>query len=71
MKLLNDLYNGVTEFEFWLEEDLKALKRHRYAMEKEKDASKIKDILKTLGNLEYDLSRYKKWAEQEVEKLEK
>ena len=71
MKLLNDLHNGAAEFEFWLEEDLKTLKRHRYAMKKEKDTSKIKDILKTLGNLKYDLSRYKKWAVQEVEEIEK
>ncbi len=38
-------------------------------MYKEKDASKTKDILNTLKNLEYDTASYMEWAEHETEKL--
>ena len=31
---------------------------------------KLKDILGTLNNLEYELAGYKKWVEQKVEKLD-
>ena len=71
MKTLNDLHSRAEELEFWIGKDLEALKRHRAVMLKEKDISKIRDISGTLDNLGYDLSRYKKWAGQEAEELEK
>ncbi len=69
MKALHELYAAASGFELLLENDLKALKRHKDAMYKEKDASKTKDILNTLKNLEYDTASYMEWAEHETEKL--
>jgi len=71
MKPLHELYAAASGFELLLENDLKALKRHRTRMYKEKDASRTKDILNTLKNLEYDTARYKEWAELETEAMEK
>lgn len=70
MRMLHDLYSGAAELEFLIEQDLMALKRHRAAMLEKKDISKIKNISGTLHSLEYDVSRYKKWAEQAAEGLE-
>lgn len=71
MKPLHELYAAASGFELLLENDLKALKRHKDAMYREKDVFKIKDILNTLKNLEYDTARYREWAELETEATKK
>ena len=71
MTPLYELESGASEFEFFLEKDLKALKKYRNEMQNQKDVSKIRDIAKELGRLEHDLTRYKKWADDKVEELER
>ncbi len=68
--LLYELCDAESNFEMWLSVYAKALKRHNANMRDEKDVLKLKDILRTLNNLEYELAKYKKWVEQKVEKLD-
>jgi len=68
--LLYELCDAEANFEMWLSVYAKALKKHNDKMYYEKNVFKLKDILGTLNNLEYELAGYKKWVEQKVEKLD-
>lgn len=68
--MLYELCDAESNFEKWLSIYAKALKRHNANMRDEKDVLKLKDILRTLNNLEYELAGYKKWVEQKIEKLD-
>ncbi len=70
MRPLHDLYSAAFSFEYLIQADVEKLKKHRKEINAEKDATKVKDILKTLDDLENNVARYKEWAKQEVEALE-
>lgn len=71
MRPLHDLCSAASVFEIRIYRDLKALEIQREAMQRGKDYFKIRDILNTLSHLEYDMDKYKEWAEREAEALEK
>ncbi len=71
VKPIHDLCSAAAEFEYWIERGLNILKTHRKRMRSKKDAGVIMDILETLNKLEYDIAKYKEWAEIEAEAIEK
>lgn len=71
MKPLHELYTVASDFEFLVEGHIKTLKRHKEKMFKEKDASILKSISKTLSVMEDDIKEYREWAEREAEAMEK
>lgn len=71
MKPIHDLCSAAAEFEYWIERGLNILKKHRKRMRSKKDARAIIDILGVLNKLEYDIAKYKEWAEREAEAIEK
>ena len=71
MKPVHELYATASDFEILIEHDLENLKKHREKLFKEKDASVLKSISKTLSVMEDDIKEYRKWAERELEAMEK
>ena len=71
MKPVHELYAVASDFGLLLEGHIKSLKKYKEKMYKEKDASILKSISKTLSVMEDDTKEYRKWAEREAEAVEK
>ncbi len=71
MKPVHELYAVASDFELLVEDHIENLKRHKEKLCKEKDASILKSISKTLSVMEDDIKEYRKWAERELEAMEK
>ncbi len=71
MKPLYELYAAASDFELLVEGHIENLKRYKEKLCKEKDASILKSISKTLSVMEDDIKEYRKWAERELEAMEK
>lgn len=71
MKPVHELYAAASDFEFLVEGHIENLKRYKEKMCKEKDASILKSISKTLSVMEGDIKEYREWAEREAEAMEK
>lgn len=71
MKPLYELYAAASDFELLVEGYIENLKRYKEKLCKEKDASILKSISKTLSVMEDDIKEYRKWAERELEAMEK
>ncbi|MCI8747404.1 MAG: hypothetical protein HFH67_05995 [Lachnospiraceae bacterium] len=71
MKPVYELYATASDFGFLLEAHIENLKKHKEKMCKEKDASVLKSISKTLSVMEDDIKEYREWAEREAEAMEK
>ena len=71
MKPLYELYAAASDFELLVEGHIENLKRYKEKLCKEKDASILKSISKTLSVMEDYIKEYRKWAERELEAMEK
>ena len=71
MKPVHELYAVASDFELLVEDHIENLKRHKEKLCKEKDASILKSISKTLSVMEGDIKEYREWAEREAETMEK
>lgn len=71
IKPVHELYGTASDFELLVEEHIENLKRYKENMFKEKDASVLKSISKTLYVMEEDIKEYREWAERESQAMEK
>jgi hypothetical protein len=71
MKPVHELYAAASDFELLVEAHIKNLKRYKEKLYKEKDASILKSISKTLSVMEGDIKEYREWVERETEAIEK
>lgn len=71
MKPVHELYSTASCFGLLLEKHIENLKKYKEKMCKEKDASVLKSISKTLSVIEDDIKEYREWAERELEAMEK
>lgn len=71
MRPLHDLHSMAFSLEYLIQADVENLTKYRKMLNTVEDNSgtTIIDILDTLKNLEYDVVKYKEWAEREAEKL--
>lgn len=68
---VHELYAVASDFGLLVEEHIENLKKYKEKMCKEKDASALKSILKTLSVMEDDIKEYREWTERELETMEK
>ena len=71
MKPVHELYAVASDFELLVGGHIENLKKYKEKMCKEKDASALKSISKTLSVMEDDIKEYREWAEREAEAMEK
>ena len=71
MKPVHELYATASDFGLLVEAHIENLKKYKEKMCKEKDASVLKSISKTLSVMEDDIKEYREWAEREAEAMEK
>ena len=71
MKPVHELYAVALDFELLLEDHIANLKKYKERLCKEKNASALKSISKTLSAMEGDIKEYREWTERELEAMEK